>query len=535
VKPKRKSEAFAHEVALLAVVITLSFPPSAVAKITGVEITSSQSYGTFAAGEYVRLDGKLIGDVSPTEAIPDLDKATKNAAGVVEYSTSFTLIYPKAPRSGNGALLVDVPNRGLPISHALYNSPRERPLMLGSLDAGTGFLENRGFSIAMVQWELGEGIAPPSFIDEQGQKRFIEGVGFIAVRDFAYFLRYEPATPSGQQNPLVGAINRSFAVGYSQTARFLKTLLINGFNVMNSKPAFDGIHLHAGHAGVLPLLKSGVGPRSVSAGAPTFATPDFRGVHEEPFTYQDMVSTIEARGQKAPRLIVTHGNTDYLSLRASLTRTGANGRVDTPIPENVRVYDVAGAAHLNLRDVSKMCDLTAGQLDWSPIMRSSLVNLDRWVKGGVLPPNNRLMALESRAGEATILQAPSYLPTATVLVPKRDLDGNSVGGVRLPDLEVPLGVHGNQNAPLKDIWCMLAGSYDPFAKTKVEREGSRDNRSSLEERNAGGLNEYLNKIRLSANRLVKDRFLLEDDAAVIVNSAAESPLFKPISVPPIFR
>jgi hypothetical protein len=454
---------------------------------------------------------------------------------VVEYSTTFALIYPKAPRSGNGALLVDVPNRGLPISHALYNSPRDRPLMLGSLDAGIGFLENRGFSIAIVQWELGEGIAPPIYVDEQSQKRFIEAVGFIAVRDVAYFLRYEAATPSGQQNPLAGAINRSFAVGYSQTARFLKTLLINGFNVLGNKPVFDGIHLHAGHAGVLPLMKSGVGPRSVSGGVPTFATPEFRGVHEEPFTYQDTVKAIESRGQKAPRLIVTHMDNDYSSLRASLTRTGVNGTVDLPIPQNVRMYDVAGAAHLNIRDTGKTCDLTSGQLDWSPLMRSSLVNLDKWVKDGAPPPNNRLMPLESRANATTILQAPSYLPNATILVAKRDQDGNPLGGVRLPDLEAPLGVYGGQNAPLKSVICMLASSYVPFAKTKAEREASRDHRSSIEERYAGGLNEYLNKIRLSANRLVEQKFLLEDDAAVIVNSAAESPLFKPTSVPPIFR
>jgi len=534
-KPSRRSEIGAPKLALLAIVITLWSPPSATANITGVEITSSQSYGTFAAGEYVRLDGKLTGEVSPNEPIPDLDKATKNASGVVEYSTAFTLIYPKAPSSGNGALLIDVPNRGLPISHALYNSPRERPLMLGSLDAGTGFLENRGFSIAIVQWELGEGITPPTYVDEQRQKRFIEGVGVIAVRDFAYFLRYEGATPSGQKNPLAGAINRSFAVGYSQTARFLKTLLINGFNVTKSKPAFDGIHLHAGHAGVLPLLRSGVGPRSVAGGLATFTTPDFRGVHEEPFTYHDTVKAIESKGQKAPYLIVTHTDNDYPSLRASLTRTGANGTVDVPIPQNVRMYDVAGAAHLNVRDVGKTCDLTAGQLDWSPIMRSSLVNLDRWVKDSALPPNNRLMALESRTKETIILQAPSYLPNATILVPKRDHDGNSVGGVRLPDMEAPLGVYGGQNAPLRSVVCMLASSYVPFAKTKAEREASRDNRPSLEERYAVGLNEYLNKIRFSANRLVDEKFLLEEDAAVIVNSAAESLVFKPTPVPPIFR
>jgi hypothetical protein len=533
--PSQLSGIFDRKLAVLAVVIALWSPPSAVARITGFEITSSQPYGAFASGEYLRLDGILTGEVSAQEAIPDLDKATKSANSMVGYSTNFKLIYPNEPKSGNGALLVDVPNRGLPISHALYNSPRERPLMLGSLDAGTGFLENRGFSIAIAHWELGEGITPPFFVDEQGQKRFVEEIGFMAVRDFAYFLRYEAATPSEQKNPLAGAVNRSFAVGYSQTSRFLKTLLINGFNVMGGKPVFDGIHLDAGHAGVLPLMKSGIGPKSVSAGIPSFATPEFRGVHEEPFTYRDIVKAIESKGQKAPLLIVTNMDTDYLGLRASLTRTGAKGTVDLPIPQTVRMYDVAGAAHLNIRDTGKTCDLTPGQLDWSPVMRSSLVHLDKWVKDGAIPPNNRLMPLEARVSEATILQAPSYLPNVKILVPKRDNDGNSLGGVRLPDMEAALGVYGGQNAPLKNPLCMLAGSYIPFATTKAEREASGDNRPSLEERYPGGLNDYLNKVRMAANRLVDEKFLLEDDAAVIINSAAESPLFKPTSVPPIFR
>jgi hypothetical protein len=175
------------------------------------------------------------------------------------------------------------------------------------------------------------------------------------------------------------------------------------------------------------------------------------------------------------------------------------------------------------------------QLDWSPIMRSSLVNLDRWIKDGVLPPESRLMPLEPRVNETTVLQAPSYLPTATILVPKRNEDGNSLGGVRLPDMEAPLGVHASQNAPLRNVVCMLAASYRPFARSKAEREASRGNRASLEERYPGGLVDYLNKVRVSAARLVEERFLLTDDAAIIVHAAAENPLFKPTAVPPIFR
>ena len=46
-----------------------------------------------------------------------------------------------------------------------------------------------------------------------------------------------------------------------------------------------------------------------------------------------------------------------------------------------------------------------------------------------------------------------------------------LGGVRLPDLAVPLGTHTVQNQPLSRA-CMLLGGYVPFAKTKAEREAA---------------------------------------------------------------
>ena len=87
--------------------IGISVP--ATAKITKLAITSQQSYGTFRPGEFVFWQGRVIGELRPTEAIPDIDKAPRNAKGLVEYSAKISLIYPKNPKRGNGALLVDIP------------------------------------------------------------------------------------------------------------------------------------------------------------------------------------------------------------------------------------------------------------------------------------------------------------------------------------------------------------------------------------------------------------------------------------------
>src|SRR5689334_21558498 len=117
---------------LLALALTL--PCLENAAITEFAVTAREPFGEFAAGRYVRIEAEARGTLDPREAIPGLDRAARNAAGLVEYRTPVTLVMPESPRSGNGNLLVDVPNRGRAISHGLYNSPRSRPIPVGSLD-----------------------------------------------------------------------------------------------------------------------------------------------------------------------------------------------------------------------------------------------------------------------------------------------------------------------------------------------------------------------------------------------------------------
>jgi len=180
----------------------------ATAEVTRMEVTSKQPYGTFRAGEYVIWQGKIHGDLSPQEAIPGIDKAVRNDRGRVAYSAKIILIMP-ANRGGNGALLVDVPNRGHAYAEALYNSPRDVPFLSGTLEQGTGFLQDHGFTVAEVYWELGQGADVPSFVDADGKTRYVEGVGFAIVRDAADFLAHAAADSAGMPNPLSGAINRA--------------------------------------------------------------------------------------------------------------------------------------------------------------------------------------------------------------------------------------------------------------------------------------------------------------------------------------
>src|ERR1700758_3382170 len=269
---------------LLCLLSLIAVTRSATAEITKIEFTSKQPFGTFRTGDYVIWQGKIHGDLSPQEDIPGIDRAARNERGRVEYSAKRILIMPAAPRAGNGALLVDVPNRGHAYAEALYNSPRDAPFLSGTLEQGTGFLQDHGFTIAEVYWELGQGADLPSFVDGDGKTRYVEGAGFAIVRDAADFLAHAAADTAGTPNPLKGAISRTLASGKSQDGRFLKTFLLNGFNMAGNRRAFDGMHVFVSAAGLLPILQTGTGPESSGNGGPPFAHPGFPRVKDGPPT-----------------------------------------------------------------------------------------------------------------------------------------------------------------------------------------------------------------------------------------------------------
>ena len=499
------------------------FSGNAAAAVTRFEIASKVRYGSFKAGEYTRWDAIVVGELSPAaEAIPDLEKAPRNARGMVEYSTRVTLIAPADPARANGALLVDVPNRGRAISASLYNSPRRVPVPLGSLDEGTGFLQDNGYTIAVVYWELGHGVTLPSFTGPDGQPRSVEGAAFAIVRDAADFLSHASADSAGHGNPLAGTVKRSLALGYSQTGRFLKSFLLRGFNSTEGRRVFAGMHILGAAAGQI-VLRSITGPASGAGAIPTFDEPEMRGVNEEPLALGDLVKEANARADGMPRMVFVNTTTDYFSLRASLARSGGTGAQDKPFPENLRAYDIAGASHALISGPSA-CNYPYAILDWHPVMRATLLALDRWVSANTPPPASELMPLREAAQDSMALRAPAHLPLALIRVPILDRDGNATGGVRLPDMVAPLGTHAAQNPPLSPL-CSLAAGYLQFAKTRNERVAANDARPSLAERYINR-NDYVNRIRAAARALEDRGLLLAEDAAVMVQAAGADTALK---------
>ena len=203
--------AFAAQwVFFLAVLISL-LAKWADARIIKLEVKSTEHHGFFKTGSYIRVSGVATGELSISEDIPDLKQADPDGTGKVQYVTPFVLILPEELESSNGILVFDVENRGRPVTHFLYNSPRGFPPAgvaglpkdIANAHLGIGYLENQGFILANASWELGHGVTLPEFKDRSGDRRYVEGVGFAVVRDLVAFLKDDSVDSNGNANPLV--------------------------------------------------------------------------------------------------------------------------------------------------------------------------------------------------------------------------------------------------------------------------------------------------------------------------------------------
>lgn len=484
----------------------------ALARVDRIDVQAREPFHVARLGPYVQIRGTFVGSLDPGEPIPHLDEAPRRRDGQVEYRSDFVILTPESPGAGNRVLLFDVENNGRPVVHGLYNSPIDELVRL--LEIGNGFVEDRGYTVAVASWQNGHGIELPSYRGPDGASVPLLAVGFAAIRDFAAFLRYDEKDAAGSPNPIAGRTDHALAAGSSQTSRLLKSFVHQGFNRAGERLVFDGIHLHVGQSGTMPYIP------------PPGADPDVvrqslvgdQSVY--PFTFQDVLAPLVARDERPPRILATNVSGDYYRRRQSLLRTGPDGSLeDVPLPDSVRIWDIAGASHgIVYRDD---CDMPRANVDWHPVSRAALVALTRWVQTGSPPPATNVVPLETTEPLPYLNPPPADQPRARLLVPSRDDDGNALGGVRLPAVAVPLGTFGGWNAPLDNDCGDQSSFFHAFARTRWERLMTSDSRPSLEER-YGSADEYLKRFTASAKELASEGYLLEEDARGLIERAEKA-------------
>jgi hypothetical protein len=120
-------------------------------------LVGGASFGS--AGRYERLTGRAHFEVDPLESrnaqVFDIDKAPRNARGLVKFLADVVILKPVDMGRANGALFFEVNNRGNKISFTMMQdtppgTPGNNPVTMA--DFGNGFLMRQGYVIAWVGW-----------------------------------------------------------------------------------------------------------------------------------------------------------------------------------------------------------------------------------------------------------------------------------------------------------------------------------------------------------------------------------------------
>jgi hypothetical protein len=375
----------------------------------------------------------------------------------------------------------------------------------------------------------------------------VAGVGLAAIRDAAAAFRYRSDLPIHGQ--------RVYAFGVSQAGRFLRQFLYEGFNVdERDRRVFDAMWIHIAGA-----ARVGFNVR--------FATPSLAELFTStqfPFADVEHADVDGARGSlqaryrpdQRPKIFYTNTPVEYWGggRAAALTHTAIDGRRDLVLPENVRMYLLAGTQHgvasfPPVRNAPNLGSRRSGGIQLpnptpqNNVMRGLLQAWHEWISKDTPPPPShyprlrdgtlvsiadvRFPALNGVADPRQITGPARIISGKVVrlphLVPQVDRDGNDLGGIRDPEVAVPLATTTGWNfrdpsvGNPQDIY-QLVGSYLPFAPTKAARHAAGDPRLSVEERYRG-VDDYVQRVRASAMALIRSRYLLAEDLDSIVERA----------------
>src|SRR5882672_1150786 len=132
-------------------------------------LAEGTTFGT--AGAYERLDGTAYFEMDPKDPlnaiIVNLDRAPRNARGMVEFSAPFVILKPVDLAKGNHKIFYAINNRGNQQAISYFNFGRGGNNPLTAADVGDGFLMRLGYTIVDAAWEgdlvSGNGRLVPNF------------------------------------------------------------------------------------------------------------------------------------------------------------------------------------------------------------------------------------------------------------------------------------------------------------------------------------------------------------------------------------
>jgi hypothetical protein len=418
----------------------------------------------------------------------------------------------------------------------------------------------------------------------------VMGLAYAVTRDVGSFLRYQTHDDFDNPNPLAlidgeedeeggTGIRRAYSSGTSSTAMYQHEFLYLGFNEDEQhRKVFDAVTIYAGATHRLFA--------NVQFAHPTFYSGqdqhhDYTSNSIAPFTFgvtTDPITGIRdgilKRPATDPLVLEADEELIFWQWKASLNVVNGLGE-PVSVPDNARLYFQNGFGHIGASGLlappqpAGICQHQSQGLSAISITARALaVAVDEWADRGIDPPrsnyprieNKTLVSLDefreafpkipgleppsvmntlnvfdfgplfnSEGGVQTVLP-PVYGSRYEVFVPRpgEDGTGDTSTGINTIWTRAPVGTNVGWNvragfrAP--DL-CSLSGSFIPFATTKAERLASGDPRKSLEERYENHTG-FVTAVEKAAKELVKERFLLPEDALTFIQAAEASDVLK---------
>lgn len=384
----------------------------------------------------------------------------------------------------------------------------------------------------------------------------VAGVGLAAIRDVISYLKY-----SGDS---LFRARRAVGFGISQTGRLLRHFLYQGFNTdERGRQVFDGLLIHVAGAGRGSFNHRFAQPsrdahRFDTFFYPTDLFPFASASTTDPVTgIRDGLNQHLFDSRHLPKVVQTNTGYEYWGRAASLIHTTPDGRADLGVPENERIYHLAGGQHVPApfppAEATRHPDSRAyrgNPLDYRLPLRAVFVSLVRWVRDAVPPPPSAYPRIDRHqlatidglrwrlpadvAGPLVVHQpdrvdyGPSWgdgridrePPLVTgqfpVRVPEVDSLGNEVGGFRSVEVDAPLASYlaWNQRAGQpgdQGELTRILGTWLPFPRSEEERAARQDPRPTIgtlyRDRAA-----YQSRVDAVVTSLIRRRMLLPADA-----------------------
>lgn len=368
----------------------------------------------------------------------------------------------------------------------------------------------------------------------------VAGTGLAAVRDFVAYSKHDSTA--------VAPVQRVYGFGISQSGRFLRHMLYQGFNAdEEGRQAFDGMIVTVAGASRGSFNHRFAQPsRDAQAVSPLFYPTDLFPFTDLPTTDRGRTEGLLDRaiaGHVAPKIFYVNTSYEFWSRGESLTFTTPDASREVALPENVRLYTIAGMSHIagpfppaRAENIDLLGTNLRNPSNYWPVLHAMFMAIEQWSHDNVEPPPSRYPHIaDGTLVRATNFPVRAYEPyrvdigrdwqrgivdepprvsgTYPTLVPQVDRDGNEIGGIRLPNVAVPLATWTGWNprdpkAGFPNERASFIGSYLPFTKSRIA-ELYRDKY------------DYLGRYTSAAMQLLQDRFIVADDLPSILSRAEQ--------------